>query len=135
MGPVENRVEAPHGRTQEEAMNLREPCCPHCRALTSGNCGQHDRIIARPHNDAQGENLRKRYYTQDDLDAAVQAERARPKAAILKLGCIEGGIPLHWSFDCADGVPALEILEDGVFLYGGWSVRELQLISALREQP
>ena len=47
------------------------------------------------------------------------------KASIIKIGKIIGNRPIDFVFDCRGYIPALEIKNDGTFLWGGWTIKEL----------
>lgn len=50
----------------------------------------------------------------------------RPKAKIVTIGIIINGEPIGWRFDCQGIIPGIEILANGMILYGGYSVDELE---------
>ncbi len=63
------------------------------------------------------------------------------KAKIIKIGEIENGNPVGWSFDSYTNVPALQMSGRGT-LYHGYSVKELEEIyysfpqsQSLKKQP
>lgn len=49
------------------------------------------------------------------------------KAAIVRIGSIENGIPVNWSFDSYTDIPALSVSGHGI-LYYGYTVGELEEI-------
>lgn len=52
------------------------------------------------------------------------------KAKITKIGFVKDGEACEWGMDGLGEVPALTHMEGGSILVGGWTIQELELISA-----
>lgn len=52
------------------------------------------------------------------------------KAKITKIGFVKDGEACEWGMDGLGEVPAITYMEDGSSLVGGWTIQELELISA-----
>lgn len=53
------------------------------------------------------------------------------KAKITKIGFVKDGVVSCWEFDCLGEVPAITHIKDvSSSLVGGWTIQELELISA-----
>ena len=51
------------------------------------------------------------------------------KAIIKRIGTInERGQPVNFEFDCMNVVPGVRICNDGVILWGGYTVEELKIM-------
>lgn len=47
------------------------------------------------------------------------------KAKIIKVGRVENGNPVDWSFDSYTNIPALDVSGEGI-LYYGYTIKELE---------